>query len=128
VAAETALVIAIAASFVHALRGHALRTSDDAIIAIELRADGAAAVKIGKAGWHDARILGTTYVTPLLTVLNLKLDGYRIPRHVVILPDMVAGEDFRHLRVILRWQSERESTPTGGDSARSSGPSMRALP
>jgi hypothetical protein len=127
-AAKTALVIAIVASLVDALRRHAFMTSHDAIVSIELRVDGTAAVYTRGGACHDVRILGTTYVTPQLSVLNLRRDGnrgYRGLRHVLIVPDMVTAEDFRYLRVFLRWQVGRETTPTSGDSAGGRALSMR---
>jgi toxin CptA len=51
--------------------------------------------------------LGTTYVTPYLTVLNLRGHGERGARHVTLLPDSLHAEDFRKLRVWLRWKEDR---------------------
>jgi hypothetical protein len=36
--------------------------------------------------------------------LNLNANGERLARHVVILPDAINSEDFRKLRVLLRWK------------------------
>ncbi|MBI5918284.1 MAG: hypothetical protein HY849_02765 [Nitrosomonadales bacterium] len=50
-----------------------------------------------------AQLLGDSLVMPWLTVLNLKPEGVRWARRVVILPDSLDAESFRELRVWLRW-------------------------
>jgi toxin CptA len=54
--------------------------------------------------------LGSSFVAPYLTVLELKPLGagglwqrFRT-RSVVILPDGIDAEEFRQLRVLLRWK------------------------
>ncbi|MEP7262597.1 MAG: protein YgfX [Usitatibacter sp.] len=44
-----------------------------------------------------------SFVSPWLTVLRWRPAGARFDRTVLILPDMLAREDFRRLRVLLRW-------------------------
>ena len=61
--------------------------------------------------WHEARVLKSSFVAPWLTVLNLRMVRPRRYRHVVILPDSVAPEDFRRLRVLLRWAPPRSGAP-----------------
>ena len=51
-----------------------------------------------------ATVLGTSYVSASLTVLNLKLAGRRVVEHILIVPDNVDPEAFRELRVLLRWR------------------------
>ena len=99
-----ALATAIAANLIHALRRYALLRSRAAPIALELSDASEADVQARGGAWRHARILGTSYVSPLLTVLNLKIDGCLLARHLVIAPDMVDTEDFRALRVMLRWK------------------------
>jgi toxin CptA len=53
--------------------------------------------------WHEAEILDSSFVAPWLTVLNLKQLQSGLIRHVLIVPDNVDPEAFRHLRVWLRW-------------------------
>lgn len=52
----------------------------------------------------EAKLLGSSLVTPWLTVLNLKPETSPIARHAVILPDSADDETFRRLRVLLRWK------------------------
>jgi toxin CptA len=55
-------------------------------------------------------LLGSSFVAPYLAVLELKPLGVRRlwqrfrTRSVVILPDGIDVEEFRQLRVLLRWR------------------------
>ena len=62
----------------------------------------------------DAQVLGTTYVAPWLTVLNLRANGATLARHVLVVPDNADRESFRQLRVVLRWRRAR--APAGSDT------------
>jgi toxin CptA len=55
-------------------------------------------------------------VTPMLTVLNLRLRGQRGARSILILPDSLDAESFRELRVWLRWgdRGEDGAAASGG--------------
>ena len=101
--AKLALTIAVAMSLAYSLRRHAFLSSRHSIVAIELNDRESAAAQFGSGAWRAASILGTTYVSPSLTVLNLRIDGYALARHALIVPDAMPAEDFRKLRVILRW-------------------------
>ena len=109
---KLALAAAIAAGLVHALWRYASLRSPCALVALELRDGREAHVQARDGQWHHARILGTSYVSPGLTVLNLKIDGCLLARHLVIAPDMLDSEDFRALRVILRWGRALPATAT----------------
>jgi hypothetical protein len=100
---KLAISAAIAVSLVHALRRYALLRGRAALVALELRAERQADAQTRDGAWHHACILGTSYVSASLTVLNLKFDDRLVARHLIIVPDMLDIEDFRALRVILRW-------------------------
>lgn len=51
--------------------------------------------------WLRVELSASSTVLPRLTVLHIKEQGSR--RHLVILPDSLPAEDFRRLRVWLRW-------------------------
>jgi hypothetical protein len=59
--------------------------------------------------WRGGRVLGTSYVSPRLTVINLRQAEHKLAQHVIIVPHNIDREDFRKLRVILRW-----SRPSSG--------------
>jgi toxin CptA len=54
--------------------------------------------------WRPASVQGSSFVAPYLTLLHLKLHAERRLRYLVIMPDAVATEDFRKLRVWLKWR------------------------
>jgi toxin CptA len=99
---KAALLAAIGVSLVLALRRHAWLSSTDAITAIELGDEDALICRYDGRSEH-ARLLGTTYISPYLTLLNLRVMGRILPRHMILVPDNVDPEAFRRLRVWLRW-------------------------
>lgn len=99
-----ALMPLLAASAWHALRRDSLRTLPNSLVAVRLHADGRCAFKVRGETWHQAALLGSSFVSPWLTVLNLRPEAGRFARHLVILPDAVNAEDFRRLRVWLKWR------------------------
>jgi hypothetical protein len=62
-----------------------------------------AAVRMRASAWHEAAVLRTSCVTPALTVINLRVEGARTPRHVLLISDNIRADDFRRIRVLLRW-------------------------
>lgn len=105
----------IAASLVHALARHALLVTRNAVVSASItRRD--AKISLRDGSHIDAVLLDTTYVTPLLAVLNLSIPGERFCRHVILVRDNVPEEDFRRLRVALKWARacERRTTNASG--------------
>lgn len=98
------LSLATLGSLQHALRYHALRSAPEALIGLELRPDGSAAVQERVGAWKQARLLGSSCVSPRLTILDLAIAGARLRRSLVVAPDSLQADDFRRLRVWLRWR------------------------
>jgi toxin CptA len=98
-----ALALAVAASFVHALLHHVLLRSPRSLCAIELHEEHDAAVQTRDGSWHEAQVLGTTYVSPLMSVINLRMQGRILAQHMLIVPDNADPDRYRQLRVWLRW-------------------------
>ncbi|MDP2025481.1 protein YgfX [Sulfuriferula sp.] len=98
--------IVLAASLVF----YALRQSRNG--GLEVDASGAWRVERDRV-WHEAMLV-EAFVTPLLTVLRMRLDGgQRVT--LTLLPDSLAREDFRRLRVILKWAGRTpQDTPAQG--------------
>lgn len=86
------------------LRRDCLRTAPGSVVGFEIHPDCRCAAQIRSGEWLEARLLPSSFVAPYLTVLNLRVEGRRFPIHVTILPDAVDAEDFRRLRVRLRWK------------------------
>jgi toxin CptA len=103
------LVLSLAAlgSLRHALRYQALRSAPGALIGLELRPDGSAAVQDQRGCWREARLLRSSFVSPWLTILNLTLAGARLRRSVLVAPDSLQAGEFRRVRVWLRWRAAR---------------------
>jgi hypothetical protein len=109
---KAAVALAVVASLVHCTLKHALLRASRSVMTIEIRDYGAAAVETMKHGWRDARILGSTFVTAELTALNLRVEGERLTQHVLLVPGNVAADEFRHIRVLLRWLRDKRDTDT----------------
>ncbi len=102
-AVKAALELAIVLSGCYSVREFAMLRGSRSIIALELDRAGAVNVRSRLGDWGEARLLPTSFVSPALTILNLRLADRRLVRHVVIMRDSMAAEDFRQLRVVLRW-------------------------
>jgi toxin CptA len=96
------LAVLIAASMAYAIRHHILRNSRYAVTGLKPTRDGLS-IETRDDGWILCDILDSSFVTPWLTVLHLKLAQRRLPVHVVLLPDMLGADEFRRLRVWLKW-------------------------
>jgi|SRR5258705_5285270 toxin CptA len=100
-------VVAIAllvAQCVVVVRRQAFLMGADAATAIEVTSDHRMNVETRSSGWCEYDVLGSTYVTSYLTVLNLRRPGNRMAKHVTLLRDSLNADDFRKLRVWLRWK------------------------
>jgi toxin CptA len=97
------LVLALAAHGVTQAARVALLRGADSVVAVEARRASGIPFRTRDGAWHEGRLLGSSYVSPWLTILDLRPAGARGLRHVVIVPDAVDPDDFRRLRVWLRW-------------------------
>lgn len=70
-----------------------------------IRVSGSRDIELRFAGdrWIAGTVRDGSFVAPWLTIVLWRPDGAWIDRAVVILPDMVGAEEFRRLRVLLRW-------------------------
>ncbi len=101
---KVAIVAILMMSLIYYLRQDALLTANTAVLAFVL-SDEMQCTLTTRAGKRIAcDILSSTFVAPYLTVLNLKPVGKLLMRSVVILPDSIDAEEFRQLRVWLRWK------------------------
>ena len=94
---RAALLCTVAASLVLSLRrrqGAVLRCQDDGGLAIRRGDD-----------WAPVRLLPDTLVWPWLAVLRYRIDERRATT-LAVLPDSLEKDDFRRLRVWLRWGAE----------------------
>lgn len=103
-AVRVALVALLAASCARALLHAALLRTRDAIVALEWNEEGAVNFRTRDGVWREARLAGSSFVSPALTVLNLRTPGRRHLRHAVLMGDSAGREEYRRLRVRLQWE------------------------
>ena len=110
VAAKLASTVVLAISLVIYVRHYAFRKSPGSITGLSLADDMTCTLETRHGERIACALLGSSFVAPYLTVLELKpLNDTRWSHRlrscsVVILPDAIAAEDFRLLRVLLRWK------------------------
>lgn len=82
----------------------ALLKSARSIVGFELR-EGNEVTFVERGGRaYKGRVLGSSFVAPYLTVLNLEAGNGQVVRHALILPDSLGPDEFRQLRIRLRWE------------------------
>lgn len=91
------LLVAVAASLARAWRPPAPAT-------LRCRADGSLALHAGD-DWQAVELLPDSLVLAWLAVLRYRRAGGRGTHALVILPDGLAADDFRRLRVWLKWRA-----------------------
>jgi toxin CptA len=104
----------LAASLVLYIRYYVFLTSPGSVRGLKLGLDAADAMtcmlETQRGDVITCMPLGSSFVAPYLAVLELKPVGARRlwqrfgTRSVVILPDGIDAEEFRQLRVLLRWK------------------------
>ena len=99
------LTTALCASLVFHLRRDALRLSGDAVIEVTLRDHGRCELLTRGGAVLEGKVAGSSFVSGLFTVVNVRLDGGRRLRSVVVMPDSAAAEERRRLRVWLRYRA-----------------------
>ena len=102
--------LAIALSLIYYLARDAALHAANAIVALELKDGGGISFRTRNGTWVDSELSGSSYVSPVLTIVVLQPRGRRRTRRAIILPDNVDARDFRRLRMWMRWKHE------GGES------------
>jgi toxin CptA len=95
--------MAILASGAWSILHSALQRSRSAIIELEAGEGGRISCRTRAGEWREGQVLASSFITPWLTVLNLRAAGTARTRRLLIVPDNVEQEAFRRLRVVLRW-------------------------
>jgi len=94
----------LAGSLVFYVRREGWRLAPAAVVSFTLYPDCRCEFQTRDGNVHAAELLGSSFVAPYLTVLNLKPANSFLARHAVIVPDNVDAELFRKLRVALKWR------------------------
>jgi len=101
---KSVITLVIAVSLVFFLARDAVLHAKNAIVALEIGEDDTVSYQTRSGEWVDCELLGSSYVSPRLTIVNLQPHGRRLVRRVILVPDNVDARDFRRLRMWLRWK------------------------
>ena len=104
---------AITTSLVFHVCRNALQWSADAVSAIVLNEGAECSFVLKNGRTLVGRIEGSTFVAPLLTVINMRPFGGRRQRTAILMPDSATAQDLRSMRVWLRHRS-RPAEPASG--------------
>lgn len=94
----------IAASLAFHLRRDCLLVAGNSIIGLRLDQKCNFSYQTRNGSWQEAKLLGSSMVTPWLIVLNFTQENRRLARHAIIFQDSADTEMLRQLRVLLRWK------------------------
>lgn len=101
--AKVALLIAGLLACAYAVSRYALLLLPDAITQLDFNTNNEIRVVTKDKRELKAELLADSFVSPWLTILNLKLAGRFWQHQLLILPDSLSPELFRQLRVRLLW-------------------------
>lgn len=96
------IAVLLLGSAVHTIARHARRLGKHAVTALELIDREQLQFRTGDGVWHRGELLDSSTISLWIVLLNIRTDRGR-NRHVVIPGDGIGADDFRHLRVWLRW-------------------------
>ena len=101
--AQGVLALALVIGMLRSLVAIAWRTGGRGVSALALHRSRALGVRDARGCWRSGVVQDGSFVAPWLTIVRWRPEGARFDRTFVVLPDMVNAEDFRRLRVLLRW-------------------------
>ena len=108
---QALLAMVLLLNLLYAMTYQAWRRWPTSIVGLQFERDGLALVEYRNGTVRAARVLGSSFVAPYLTIILLKPDQRWLTSAVVILPDAVEPELFRQLRVWLKWGIGRGVEP-----------------
>ncbi len=97
-------IVLLVASLTYYLRKDAFLSFSHSVVSFELSDEMRCTLTTRSGELMNCWIQNSTFVAPYLTVLNLKPEGKFFVRSVVILSDSLVAEEFRRLRILLRWK------------------------
>ena len=93
----------VACAALHALHAVALHGGRCGVRTLQVDREGGIEVQDGAGARRIGRLRAGSFVAPWLAIVRWRAPGARLDASVVILPDMLPAEDFRRMRVWLRW-------------------------
>ncbi|MEO8508006.1 MAG: protein YgfX [Betaproteobacteria bacterium] len=106
---QSALFVLVAGWALLVFRAVALRRGAFAVTELRLAPDLVLVVHMGDGRLVAGHVRSATYVGAWVTGVVWRPDGARWSRAVLIVPDMLPAEDFRRLRVMLRYARSEEA-------------------
>lgn len=101
---KAAVTLAIAISLVYFLARDAALHAAHAIVALELDDGGSLFFQTRGGRRVECELLGSSYVSPGLTIVNMRPRSRAGARRVILVEDNVDPREFRRLRAWLRWK------------------------
>jgi hypothetical protein len=101
---KAAVTLAIAVSLVFFLARDATLHAPHAIVALEVDDSGSIYYQTRSGRRAECELLGSSYVSPRLTILGLRPRSRAGTRRAILVEDNVDPRDFRRLRIWLRWR------------------------
>jgi hypothetical protein len=87
----------------HRIRLHGTRTARHAVVEILLSSDAVIVARRRDGKLIAGHVRSPTFVHPSFTSIVWRPDGARWSQAIPLLPDMLGLDDFRRLRVLLRY-------------------------
>ena len=100
---QAVLVVALVAWAAASFHVAALHRGRHAVTEIRVAPDLMLVACMGDGHLVAGYVRAATYVGPSMTTIVWRPDGRRVSRTILVLPDMLPAEDFRRLRIMLRY-------------------------
>ena len=97
------LIVAVVAWSAWSFHVDALHRGRFAVTEVRLAPDLILVACMGDGRLVAGHVRAATYVGAWITTIVWRPDGWRLSRAILVLPDMLPAEDFRRLRVMLRY-------------------------
>jgi hypothetical protein len=103
------LIVAVVAWSAWSFHVDALHRGRFAVTEVRLAPDLILVACMGDGRLVAGHVRAATYVGAWITTIVWRPDGWRWSRAILVLPDMLPAEDFRRLRVMLRYARSGEA-------------------
>lgn len=110
-AAKAGVTLAIAISLVYFLARDAALHAAHAIVVLELDDDGSLFFQTRSGRRVECELLESTYVSPALTIVNMRPRSRGRARRAILVEDNVDPREYRRLRTWLRWKRGEHDGP-----------------
>jgi toxin CptA len=108
---KSLLLCTLLLNFLFVVMHQVRRSLPSSIVAMQFDRDGVVLMQQRDGTMLTVRVLASSFVAPYLSIVLFKPHQAWFARSVVLLPDMLSQELFRHLRVWLQWRLGRGELP-----------------